>query len=135
MTARAFPKARADALAAKLELDVNKGICHACLCFVSFALDDGDPAEIARQTRHMTSELWHEGLAEQALAAVRRAVELGVPDAGAALADLERSGGRSGVARAIVRRLAADLLRRTRIEMHLEAVARDRLRLAPPELN
>jgi hypothetical protein len=135
MTVRAFPKPRADALAARLELDVNRGICHACLCFVSFALDGGDQAEVARQTRHMTPELWHDGLAEQALASVRRAVEQGVPDAEAALADLERSGGRSGVARAIVRRLAADLSRRTRTEMRLEAVARERLLLAPPELN
>jgi hypothetical protein len=32
-------------------------------------------------------------------------------------------------------RLAADLARRTRTEMRLEAAARDRLTLAPPELN
>jgi hypothetical protein len=35
----------------------------------------------------------------------------------------------------IVRRLAAELSRRTRVQMSIEARARDRLRLAPPELN
>ena len=83
----------------------------------------------------MTPVLWAEGLAEPALAAVRRARDRGVPDAHAALADLERNGGRSSVARAIVRHLAEELTRRTRTELQLEALARDRLRLAPPELN
>jgi hypothetical protein len=130
-----FPKERADALAAKLELDVSKGVCQACLSFVSFALDGGDPADIARQTRAMTPVLWDEGVSDQALAAVRRASEHGVLFADVALAELERNGGRSVVARAIVQRLARDLSRRTRMELHLEAAARDRLRLAPPELN
>jgi len=117
-----------------LDLDLNAGICHACLSFVSFALDDGDPVEAARQVRRMTPDLWDDGLAEPALAAVRRACEVGAPDAEAALADLERRGGRSSVARSIVRRLAEELSRRARTEMRLEALARDRLRLAPPEL-
>jgi hypothetical protein len=130
-----FPQLRADVLATRLELSLDKGICHACLCFVSFALDDGDPAEIARQTRHMTPVLWHDGLAEQALDAVRSACDRGLPDAAAALADLERNAGKSVVARSIVQRLAKELSRRTRTEMRLEASARGRLRLAPPELN
>jgi hypothetical protein len=130
-----FPRDRADTLAASLELDVGKGICHACLSFVSFALDDGDPADIARQTRYMTPILWDEGVSEQALAATRRACERGVPHAADALADLERNGGKSVVARSIVQRLARDLSRRTRMELHIEAAARDRLRRAPPELN
>ena len=108
----AFPQARADALVRELDVDLDTGICHACLSFVSFALDDGDPAEIARWLRRMTPDLWADGLSEQALAAVRRACERGVPDASAALADLERKGGRSSVARAIVRRLADELSRR-----------------------
>lgn len=122
-------------LATRLELDLDEGICHACLSFVSFALDEGDPAEIARQTRRLTADLWVEGLAEQAFAAVRRACDSGVPDATAALADLERNAGTSVVARSIVRRLAEELSRRTRTEMRLEDLARNRLRLAPPELN
>jgi hypothetical protein len=79
--------------------------------------------------------MWHEGLAGLALGAVRRACDQEIPDAPAALADLERNAGRSAVARAIVRRLAHELLRRTRTQMRVRAVARDRLPLAPPELN
>jgi hypothetical protein len=135
VTSRPLPRARADALATKLELDLDEGICHACLSFVCFALDRGDPREIARETRRITRDLWADGLAEPALAAVRVAFELGIRDAEAALADLERNGGRSSVARAIVRRLAEDLSRRTRAQMRLESLARDRLRLAPPDLN
>lgn len=118
-----------------LDLDLGAGICHACLSFVSLALDGGDQVEIARQVRRMTPDLWADGLAEPALAAVRDACEVGVPDAEAALADLERYGGKSSVARAIVRRLAEDLSRRARTERSLETLARDRLHLAPPELN
>jgi hypothetical protein len=135
VTSRPLPQHRADAFAATLDLDLNVGICHACLSFVSFALDGGDDREAAHWTRTMTPDLWNDGLAAPALAAVRRACELGVPDAEAALADLERQGGRSSVARAIVRRLAEELSRRTRTEMSLETLARDRLGLAPPELN
>jgi hypothetical protein len=126
---------RADALAMRLDLDLNAGICHACLSLVSFALDGGDAAEIARQVRRITPDLWEEGLAELALGSVRRACERGVLDAHAALDDLERNAGRSHTARAIVRRLAETLSRRTRTEMRLETFARDRLPLAPPELN
>jgi hypothetical protein len=132
---RLFPQPRADAFATRLDIDLDAGICHACLSFVSFALDGGDRAEIARQSRRVTADLWEEGLAEIALAAVRRAFELGVPDAHLALADLERNAGRSATARSIVRRLAEELTRRTRTEMRLEALARDRLSLAPPDLN
>lgn len=133
--ARAFPKPLADALAAELDLDLDVGVCHACLSFVSFALDDGDPAAISREVRRVTRDLWADGLADPALAAVRRACERRVPNAEAALADLEGRGGTSAVARSIVLRLARELSRRTRTEMRLEAVARTRLRRAPPELN
>jgi phosphoserine phosphatase len=60
----------------------------------------------------MTPDLWFDGLDAQALAAVRRACAAGVPDAEQALADLEARGGRSVVARAIVRRLAGELAER-----------------------
>jgi hypothetical protein len=109
VTWRPLPQPRADALATMLDLDLDAGICHACLSFVSFALDDGDTVEIARQIRRMTPDLWSDGLAEPALAAVRSACELGVPDAENALADLERYGGRSSIARSIVRWLAEEL--------------------------
>ena len=134
-TSRGFPRLRADSLAAKLEVDLDGGICHACLSFVSFALDSGDEAEVARETRRMTPYLWEDGLAEPALTAVRRACERGVTDADAALTDLEQKGGRSSVARSIVLRLAGELSRRTRTQLRVEALARDRLPLASPELN
>ena len=73
---------RAAVIAAQLALDLDDGICHACLCFVSFAVDDGDEREIRRQVRQMTPDLWADGLDAQALAAVRKAREAGVADAG-----------------------------------------------------
>ncbi len=135
MTSRAFPRARAETLASHVEIGLEIPICYACLSFVSVALDDGDPVEAARQARHMTPYLWEEGLAEPALAAMRRACERGVPYARAGLADLEQRGGRSGVARAIVLRLAEELSRRVHTEVSVVGQARERLRLAPPELN
>ena len=128
-------RARADALAARLDLDLDSGICLACLSFVSIALDAGDTAETERQIRRVTVDLWNEGLADQAFAAVRDACDRGIPDAEDAFADLERDGGRSSIARSIVRRLAAELSRRVNTDMRLKAAARDRLRQAPPELN
>lgn len=135
MTRSTFPPRRADAVAKTLDLDLNVGICHACLSVVSFALDDGNPAKIRGELMHMTPGCGTRASREHALAAVRRACERGVLDADVALADLELKGGRSTTARSIVRRLAADLSRRTKNELRLEALARDRLRLAPPELN
>lgn len=122
--------------AAQLDLDVSRTpICYACLSFVSFPLDEGDEREARSWARRMTPFIWEEGLAEPALAAVRKARAAGVPRAAACLADLEERGGRSVVARAIVLRLAADLAARTRTELRLAATARPRLALAPPELN
>ena len=51
-------------------------------------------------------------LGTDTLAAARSACASGVPDAEQALADLEAKGGRSVVARAIVRRLAGELSER-----------------------
>lgn len=112
VTAGSLSTARAAAIVARLALDLDDGICHACLCFVSFAIDRGDEREVQRQVRKMTPDLWHDGLDTQAFAAVRTACAAGVPDADQALADLEARGGRGVVARAIVRRLAGELARR-----------------------
>lgn len=108
----ALSTARAAAIVARLELELDDGICHLCLSFVSMAIDDGDEREIGRQARRMTPDLWHDGLDMQALAAVRAARAAGVPDAEEALAELEARGGRSAIARAIVMRLAAELAER-----------------------
>jgi len=132
---RRFSQLRAEAVVRELDVSLDMGICHACLSFVSFALDDGDPSEIARQIRRMTPQLWADGLAEPALAAVRRAGDSGVPDAQAALVDLERDGSGSPVARAIVRRLAEELSRRAHTDVRLAALARERLPPTRPGLN
>lgn len=135
MAPRPLTQARVDALVARLDLDLDVGICHLCLLFVCHALDDGDPRAIAGTLRRMTPGIWSDGLAEPAIAAVRRAEAAGAPDAEVALAELELRGGRSVVARAIVRRLAELLSRRLRAERRLLGLARDRLGQAPPDLN
>ena len=99
------------------------------------AMDGGDPAEIRRELRAMSPDIWVDGLAEPALAAVRAAHGRGDPDAQAALEELERRGGRSTVAQAIVRHLAEKLRRQVRTELRVEELARPRLRQSPPEWN
>jgi hypothetical protein len=100
----------ADRLAAQLELDVDDvAICHACLSFVSMAIDGGDEAQIKRQTRRIAPDLWEEGLAQPVRLALGRARERRVAGADEALADVEARGARGVVVRAIVRRLGAQL--------------------------
>jgi hypothetical protein len=108
---------QADMLAAKLDVDLDAGVCHVCLSAVSFALDRGDAAEIAHEIRQMTPDLWADGLGVQILNAVKCASARNVEGAEAALSDLEWNGGRSAIARAVVRRLAAELSSRTRTEL------------------
>jgi hypothetical protein len=136
MTSPRLSEERLSALAAALDLDVSTaGICYACLSFVSFPLADGDGSRARREAGRMAPDLWNEGLDEPALASLARAREAGVPDAEAALLQIEISGGRSAVVRAIVLRLAADLAERTARENDLIAAASTRLPLASPELN
>ena len=131
----AITREHADTFASQLDIGLDIPICHACLSFVSLAIDDGDPADVARQARKLTPYLWDEGLAGPALAAVREACARDVAHAHTALADLEQRGGRSAVARAIVVRLAGELSRRVHAELRVITAARERLDLAPPELN
>ena len=133
--ARTRSDAALDALVAALEIDLGIPICIACLGIVSSAVGSGDRRRIASELRCMTPDLWHEGLAEPALAAVRRAVGAGVEGAPAALADLERRGGRSDVARRIVLRLATELHESVRRELDLLDAARSSLHGSAPELN
>jgi hypothetical protein len=106
---------RAQELAAELDLDVDDiAICHACLSFVAFAVDGGDEADIRRQTNAITPDLWAEGLALPAQLALERARKRGVPDAEEALEDVVERGPRSAIAKAIVRRLGADLMEHSR---------------------
>ena len=102
--------AEADAVAAALELDVDDlAICHACLSFVSFAIDSGDDHEVACTITRIAPDLWAEGLAQPVRMALERAGKRGVANAAEAIASIDRNGPRSPVARAIVRRLAAEL--------------------------
>lgn len=104
-----------DAVAGALDLDVDDvPICLACLSFVSFAIDSGDEREIRRWTMRMTPDLWEEGLALPARLAVQRAARRGVADAADALVELEQRGPRSKIARAIIRRLGAQLSARAK---------------------
>jgi hypothetical protein len=107
--------ARARELAAQLGLDLGRiPICYPCLSFVSMAVDDGDSHKIRGATMQFTPDLWEEGLAEPARAAVERAVRRGVKNADRALADIDRAGARTPIARAIVQVLAVQLSTRTR---------------------
>lgn len=131
-----LPRHRADRLAAQLRLRLDSTrVCLACLSIVAFALDGGDRHEIQGGLMQVTETLWLEGLAEPAVAAVRDACDRGLRDAPTALADLERDGGRTPIARAIVLCLARQLRRRARIEAHLASLARERLARTLPELN
>jgi hypothetical protein len=106
----ALSPVRAAALAERLEVPFD-GICLACLSFVSSAVHTGDERDIRGWVQRMTPDLWHDGLDEIALRYVGAAAIDDV-EAAEALADLERDGPRSTMARAIVldlgRRLAAE---------------------------
>lgn len=102
--------AEAERLAAQLDIDVDDiGICHACLSTVTFAIDAGSPHKIRGAVQSMTPYLWDEGLAVPARMALARARDRGVANAADGLRDVEANGARSRTARAIVRRLGADL--------------------------
>jgi hypothetical protein len=109
---------RARELAAQLDLDLGRiPICYACLSFVSMEIDRGDEHKIRGATVRLTPDLWAEGLAAPARAAVERAARRGVENADRALADIDRAGARTTIARAIVRVLAVQLSTRTRASM------------------
>jgi len=105
----------AAALAAVLELDVDDiAICHACLSFVSLAIDSGDERKVAGSITRMAPDLWAEGLAQPVRLALERARKRGVANADEAIVAVDKSGSRGPVVRAIVRRLAADLSARAK---------------------
>jgi hypothetical protein len=98
---------RAAALAERLEIPFD-GICLACLSFVSSAVHTGDEGDVRLWVRRMTPDLWHDGLDEIALRHVGAAAADDA-EAAEALADLERDGSRSAMARAVVLELAQRL--------------------------
>jgi hypothetical protein len=110
-------------------------ICLPCLSLVSFPLRDGNMRAALGACRSVTRDLWAEGLEGYAFEVVGSLCDRGVPGARRAKDDLTEHGGQSATARALVLALAAELTRRTEIELSLESRARERLALAPPELN
>jgi hypothetical protein len=111
----ALSKAKADAIVDRIQVRLDgSGVCLACLTFVAFPLDEGDEKNAASWTRRMTPDLWFDGLQEYALNVVRSARDSGVAGADVALVDLEQRGGRSAVARAIVRKLAGQMVEEMR---------------------
>jgi len=102
-----------------LDIEVWKAnICLPCLSLVSFPLDDGDEREVRRNTLNMTPVLWEEGLAETVRDALERARRRGIKDADRALADIDTRGGRTTIARAIVRTLAYQLVAEMRAPLN-----------------
>jgi len=93
-----------------LDFDVDDiAICHACLSFVSLAIDSGDERKVAGSITRTAPDLWAEGLAQPVRLALERARKRGVANAEEAIVTVDKSGARSPVVRAIVRRLAAQL--------------------------
>jgi hypothetical protein len=111
-------RTNAEELAGSLDLDVDEiGICQACLSFVSFPLELGDEKEVRRALRHFAPVLWDEGLALPLQAGLQKARRAGITGAENAIADVERRGPRAAIVPAVIRRLAADLTRRSRADL------------------
>jgi|SRR5436190_1353011 len=99
-------------LAARLSVGLGShGVCYPCLGEVAFELEHG---EAHRVEQWVVPTLWSEGLGVTVATAVERAVQLGLPDAEAARDDFTARGCRSGIFRAVVRRLARELHEETR---------------------
>jgi hypothetical protein len=110
MTARTITGAAAAELAARLGLNVHDiPICIARLSFVALPIGSGDERGARSWARRMAADLWAEGLEQPARMALRRAQEAGVPNAEAAIANVEAHGPRGVVVREIVLRLGRDL--------------------------
>jgi len=86
-------RAEAAAFAAALELDVDDiAICHACLSFVSFALDSGNERKVAGSITSMAPDLWAEGLEQPVRLALERARKRGIANADEAIVTVDKSG-------------------------------------------
>jgi hypothetical protein len=98
-------------LAVRLSVGLGShGVCYPCLGEVAYELEEGNGHRVEQW---VVPTLWVEGLGVTVTTAVERAVQLGLPDAEAALGDLAARGCRSGIFRAVVRRLARELHQQT----------------------
>jgi hypothetical protein len=112
--------AHAKELAERLDLGVHDiPICLACLSFVSFPIGRGDEREARSWARRMAPDLWAEGLEQPVRLALRRARDAGMPNAEAAIANVEARGPRGVAVREIVLRLGRDLEDHAREEREL----------------
>jgi hypothetical protein len=131
----ALTRDAAAALAARLEIPLDDGICLLCLTIVSSAIHEGRPAAVHGRVRSMTFDLWSDGLDVITVRHLRRAAAAGDADAPAALEEVEALGPRSGTARAIVRELAERLAARERAGFDAWEEARRNGRVIIPDLN
>lgn len=99
-------------LASRLSVGLGShGVCYPCLGEVAHELEAGDGHRVELW---VVPTLWIEGLGLTVTTAVERAVQVGLPDAEVARDDLAARGCRSGIFRAVVRRLARELHEETR---------------------
>jgi hypothetical protein len=102
-------------LAARLDLDLDgSGVCLACLSFVSMPLEAGDVRKARAEAVRIAPDLWADGLAAPVNAALEQARRDGVPYAEEASRQVEVSGPRALIVRAVIHRFAAELCERTR---------------------
>jgi hypothetical protein len=101
---------RVDELAKSLEVGLHSpGVCPMCLLLVATELEHEDGRPAAGRITMIAPTLWAEGLDRPVRDALERKVLAGVADATQALVDFDERGCRSGIFRAVVRRLAAEL--------------------------
>lgn len=104
-----------NALAERLDIGLHsRGVCPACLGSVAIALDTGDERKVAREITSFAPFLWGEGLGDSVRIALEVATRGGDDDTRVALRELAAKGARSGIFRAIVRRLAVELAEEAR---------------------
>jgi hypothetical protein len=101
---------RVDELAKSLEVGLHSpGVCPMCLLLVATELEHEDGRPAAGRITMIAPTLWAEGLDRPVRDALKRKVRAGIADATDALLDLDERGFRSGIFRAVVRRLAVEL--------------------------
>ena len=106
---------RVDELAKSLEVGLHSpGVCPMCLLLVGTELEREDGRPAAGRITVVAPTLWAEGLDRPVRDALERKVRAGIVDATEALLDFDERGFRSGIFRAVVRRLAAELMHNAR---------------------
>ena len=101
---------RVDELAKSLDVGLHSpGVCPMCLLLVGTELEREDGRPAAGRITVVAPTLWAEGLDRPVRDALERKVRAGIADATEALIDFDERGFRSGIFRAVVRRLAAEL--------------------------